>query len=307
MTFPTQKKTFWRAIKVIWKDNYLLVAIAGWLFGLVTMPTLQRLGTDTTKLMHDLVPETIGILFTVLILERLAKGREAEQEAREIRQRIVREMASQDNPTARRAAREATERGLLANGSLRGAYLPEAHLEDVDLGGADLQEARLWRADLQRARLVRIDLQKASLERAKLGGSFLYRAQLQKTYLQEANLQGAELNEANLQGSNLKEANLCGADLQEANLAGTFLYRANLLDAQLEKVTFDENMVLPDAKIIERDEHIKPVYDKHWTPETDMQRYTNPNFRDFWQPDYLKANYKGHKPQWLREQEEAEN
>jgi hypothetical protein len=26
------------------------------------------------------------------------------------------------------------------------------------------------------------------------------------------------------------------------------------------------------------------VFDKYWTPQIDMTRYTNPEHRDFWQP-----------------------
>jgi hypothetical protein len=32
----------------------------------------------------------------------------------------------------------------------------------------------------------------------------------------------------------------------------------------------------------------RPVYDKYWTSDTDMSRYTDPNHPDFWQPDWAK-------------------
>jgi len=31
-------------------------------------------------------------------------------------------------------------------------------------------------------------------------------------------------------------------------------------------------------------------FDKYWTPETDMTRYTNPEHPDFWQPEWAKES-----------------
>jgi len=52
----------------------------------------------------------------------------------------------------------------------------------------------------------------------------------------------------------------------------------------------DETMTLPDAKTIDHDEDENPIFDKHWTPDTDMSRYTNSNHPDFWQPDWAKPD-----------------
>jgi len=42
------------------------------------------------------------------------------------------------------------------------------------------------------------------------------------------------------------------------------------------------------SRLINRDENDKPIFDKYWTPDTDMSRYTDPEHTDFWQPDWVK-------------------
>jgi hypothetical protein len=58
---------------------------------------------------------------------------------------------------------------------------------------------------------------------------------------------------------------------------------------------FDEKTVLPDAINLKddndealQDEEGNLIYDKYWTVETDMTRYTNPEHPDFWEPNRIK-------------------
>ena len=57
-----------------------------------------------------------------------------------------------------------------------------------------------------------------------------------------------------------------------------------------------------------RDAEGKAIYDKHWTPETDMTRYTNPDHPDFWEPEYIKPDFieTSHNPLPLWAQERRE-
>lgn len=64
-TLPNKR---WQEITKVWQDNRWLFVVAGWLLGLITFPATQRMNIDLFALLHDLVPETVGILFTVLIL-----------------------------------------------------------------------------------------------------------------------------------------------------------------------------------------------------------------------------------------------
>jgi hypothetical protein len=71
------------------------------------------------------------------------------------------------------------------------------------------------------------------------------------------------------------------------------MIRTNLRGADLTYAQFDENTILPDAEFVVDNKS----FDKHWTPQTDMTRYTNPDHPDFWQPewatkyDWVKRNY----------------
>jgi len=44
------------------------------------------------------------------------------------------------------------------------------------------------------------------------------------------------------------------------------------------------------AKPIDKDNEGKLIYDKYWTPETDMSGYTNLEHPDFWQSDWAKKS-----------------
>jgi uncharacterized protein YjbI with pentapeptide repeats len=108
-------------------------------------------------------------------------------------------------------------------------------------------------------------------------------ATLQDANLQGANLQDADLQKAYLQGAFLVQASLQGANLQHANLHEATL---KLSDLPSHIARFDEKTILPDADNIGHE--FNPIYDKYWTPETDMSRYTDSNHPDFWQPDWVK-------------------
>ena len=116
------------------------------------------------------------------------------------------------------------------------------------------------------------------LRRGRLSG-----VNLEGANLHAVNLEGAHLSLVNLEGANLSYANFKGADLQYANLKGVYLYEANLedtnlsgvnfRDANLNRVKFNEKVVLPDSAYNFKTK----TYDKYWTPDTDMTRYTNPD------------------------------
>lgn len=116
------------------------------------------------------------------------------------------------------------------------ALIAETKLRDVDLKLADLSEA-----DLSGANLSDSDLSLATLRGTILNGANLSRVDFTGADLSNCNLRLADLTEAELNG-----ANLTGADLRGAGLNGARL---------------DSNLILPDGT--------------HWTPETNMRRFTN--------------------------------
>ena len=219
------------------------------------------------------------------------------------------------------------EQAYLVKTNLQQANLNSAHMDKADLQYANLKGANLISVSLQHADLRHANLEQASLYRALLRSSTLTSANLQAAYLEQTILERAELEEANLQDANLSwasleqaslfranleqanlqyarlqeadlwEANLHGTNLMSANLQGAFLRAANLRGVEgIETARFDEKTVLPDAESIrdENDHFMQDdagnfIWDKYWTPETDMTRYTDPNHPDFWEPDWVKA------------------
>jgi len=252
--------------------------------------------------------EVVGAILTFGLIEVLVGSRK-EQDERIAR--LVKEAGSSDNVTAKNAVNElrtlqmltthegVLHRAILLEANLSGAILggvnlSGANLEGANLSGANLESAtleraNLWLANLEGADLMDATLEGADLDSANLSGTHLWRATLEGADLRSANLSGSNLLGANLSRANLRSANLSGAKLRDVNLSGADLRRANLEGAIINKTTnLDKATILPDANDI--GDWLNPKFDKHWTPDTDMSRYTDPNHPDFWQPDWAKPD-----------------
>jgi len=236
----------------------------------------------------NLPAEIVFFLVTVFVIDRLNRGRQQQQ----LKEQLIRQMGSEDNVLALQAVREIRAHDWLKelrSAELRGANLQkaplrsadlsmadlgEANLQGADLKWANLHDANLFEANLQDASLSATNLQKAALNYANLQDAMLLSANLQEASLHLANLQDAKLVGANLQGATLVGANLQEAWLFEANLQGADLSEANLRGALLattetDAAEFDEETQLPDYT--------------QWSPQTDMERFTDPEHLEFWE------------------------
>src|SRR5262245_60157671 len=181
----------WQEIKTIWKQHQWLYIMGGFLAGLLVEPFLEVVSTDTYGFLQSLVPEAIGIVFTVAIIDSLYRRREAAREERELKARLIRELGSSVNEVAKRAAEELRAHGWLKNGSL----------QNISLSYAELQGANLSRANLKESSFIQTTLRDGDLSYADLHNAHLGDADLQGAYVVAANLQGAKLWRTKLQGS----------------------------------------------------------------------------------------------------------
>lgn len=184
---------------------YLLVGLG---LGILVNPAVESINGDVPTLLRDLLPEAVGILFTVLILERISHREQIAAEKRD----LLAQMSSPDNSVTRQAIKILWARKWLQTGVAEQANLWGADLEEADLGECKLRGANLWAANLRGTRLW-----------------------------------------ADLRGANLTLADLTDAQLTSA-IHGT--------------VIFDELTTLPDGN--------------RWQPNTDMERFTNPQHPQYW-------------------------
>lgn len=179
---------------------------------------------------------------------------------------------------------------------LKGANLQYADMRQASMIRVDLSEADLWQANLKKSNLFEANLSKANLRMAQLEGvhldsanlsnASLVGAKLNDAGLADSDMRGALLTNTNLSSANLTRANLENSTLRWSNLCGAVMYNANLTGVEISNVDFDENTVLPDAKML-RKEQGRERYSKYWSPDTDLRRYTNPKHPDFWQPEWV--------------------
>lgn len=245
----------------ILKLNWLVLAFIGQLLVSSLVLSRQKKLPWLLKWFSNLNSEFAGAFILSALLLVLVSMPEQRSVERELKQRLIRELRSPNNGIALLACDELADRGWLYDGTLKRAVLRSANL----------QEARLFSANLEGANLSFANLQGAHLEWANLQGVNLFYANLQETPLEWINLQGANLYVANLEGAHLSFANLQGANLSNANLRG----------ASLGGALFDEETVLPDAEFNDGTQE----WTSMWTPNTDMNRFTNPDHPNFWRPE----------------------
>lgn len=226
--------------------NWLAIAVLGYLVVISGLIKAADHGRETHwlfSLIGELNSEFTGALVTgILFLVVLAIPSERQAE-RELQERLIREMGSQNNGIALQAVGELKAQDWLFDGTLRNQYFVGANLTAADLWFADVQAAILWDANFSSAELVK--------------------ANLSYTDLSNANLQGADLSDANFSYANLWRANL-----QESTLKFTNFDQADLAEADFSEAAFEEDTILPDGS--------------NWSPDTDMARFTDPDHPNFW-------------------------
>ena len=145
------------------------------------------------------------------------------------------------------------------------AWVPDLHLEGVDLGKRHLEGAKLPGAHLEGASLYGAHMERASLRESRLEGASLSEAHLAGANLGGAHLESAFLNLARMEGADLDKAHLedylsrCKRTLERsytargasgegetrsAHLEGTSLYRAHMEGVLLAGAQFDADTYL---------------------------------------------------------------
>ena len=190
--------------------------------------------------------EMAGAIVTAILLG-LVVGVVQDREAETALQgQLIREMGSPDNGFAIRAARELRAREWLTDGTMAGANLERANLEEAQLFGASLMEVNFTSATLEDANFTNANLSGADLR--------------------SANASGASLTFTNLQNAVLRRTNL-----QEAQLVGCDLTGANMVAANLTDAVFNNSTILPDGT--------------NWSADVDMGRFTDSMHPEYWRSD----------------------
>ncbi len=244
---PPEQLTPLNLLTQVWEEERYRYALFGFAGGALTVIALElllnlRLGT----LFGGFIPELIGVVVTIKLIEELYNRRETAQRKRE----LVRQVANKNNRIAVNAVAELNDQGWLVGdeGALQKQDLSEANLESARFWYANLREARLWftnlkfvefwNADLSNAELVGVDLTGAKMVGANLEGADLSFATLTDTDWRNANMTGVDLTGFDLSGCNLMKANLTDAKLEETDLSKAKLWDARLNNADLTRTDF---------------------------------------------------------------------
>lgn len=153
---PRGRISLFKQVRVLFQENEWLYLLVGLMAGLLLWPlfTYWLQAEFFNEFLVSLVPEAVGITFTIVILDRLDHLRET----RLLKNQLRRQLHSYYNPTALQAAEELRVLEWHNNGSLH----------DLDLRGADLRTANMYQADLRGSDLTNAKLQGADFYEANL-------------------------------------------------------------------------------------------------------------------------------------------
>lgn len=248
----TEQSTFqrrWQTISTIWSDNRWLYILSGLLCGVLISPALAQLTDNLNAFVNNLVPEAIGIVFTVLILDRLAENRNRE----DLKVRLFNELRSPAVGQGTAALAWLKREKWIEPDSLIGADLHRVNWENAFVGNLNLESANLNGAILS----------KVSNQVTERNGQHVN----YPINLRNVSLKHAQLDEAVLIGVDLRDAQLTHANLQNAVLVNTNLEGADLSEANLHNVNLT-SAILPDGT--------------PWSSEVNMKRFTHPTHLNFW-------------------------
>jgi len=202
----------------LWQNYHGLYVLAGILIGILMFPFLELLMTNLRALLTDLVPEAVGITITVVLIERIAKIRDEQNQEQNYKEQLIRDAGSTSNEIAKNALHQMHKHDWSrGQGSL---------LINQNFRGANWQKSEIWKANLDES-----DLKFVKLQRAYVYSSSLRDVDLRYSELVETDLRGTDLS-----GANLHHADLVGAIISGTNVNGKF-----------RSAIFDENTILPDG------------------------------------------------------------
>lgn len=266
---PHAEHSRWEEIKAIWSENRWLYGIAGVIIGLLSAPALEQIISGLNDLLGNLVPEAIGMIFTVAILDRLAENRSRN----ELRTRLLNEMRSSAIGQGTAALNWLRREGWLTDDTLEGADLHRANWEYAYVGGLNMTNANLNGAKLTAISNQITDQWGTREERPVIfNGAWLLYSHLHEAVLIGANFSGTRMKKAHLNRAVLINSNFAGSDLREADLSEAKLQGVNFAGANLREAWLDAAIWMNDSG---KNPAILPD-GVPWTPATDLRKYSNP-------------------------------
>lgn len=154
--------------------------------------------------------------------------------------------------------------------NLRGAYLKESNLTNVNLEDSRLQAASFVLAIMENTRARGADLRQAEFFGTHLVNAVFTGADISRAGLKQSNIEGAHFENCDLRGTKFNNSNLRNAVFVNANLEGVLFEDADLHGADFSDAHFNEHTLLPDGSL--------------WLSDTDLERFTNSDHPSFWRP-----------------------
>lgn len=234
--------------------------VIGFVVGVLIFPLLAYLFTDIFGFLRDLVPEALGIFFTIFILDQIVQHRANERH----KTILLEQLGSKINLVAVSAAEQLWAYHWWWDGTLSRAQLEKADLRGVDFSKANLTGARLAHPRYGQAIFDETTILPDESKWTPKTDMTIFTDPQHPNYwrgygLRYTHKRHINFCHANLRGGDLRDCDFRNADFSCADLRGARLENSKLDNANFTKATLDSTTTLPDGSL--------------WNPDTDLTRF----------------------------------
>jgi len=188
-----------------------------------------------------------------------------------------------DHSNTATAIQSLRNNGNFNDGSLNGIRISDnCRIIKLDISDFDLRQSKFALVDFIATELSRVKLNNVFMGVCWLDGAIAIDVDFTDGELQQCSMIYTNWTRAKFNNATINDSELTEAILNYANFSGANLQNTGLRYASLEGTIFNEKTKLPDST----DEN--PIF---WTPEINMEKYTNPEHPNFWEPDYSKTRW----------------
>lgn len=184
--------------------------------------------------------ELFSISITILLIDYLYERKSKINS----KQRLLRELGSEDRGFTSRALKELKETGALEDGSLVGLDLKGANLSNLDFSNANLKNVNFENAILEGCTFSNCDLTNTNFISTNLKGAIIENANFENTVLSKANLYSARLSKSKINNCDFLNANLQVSELIEVEINNCKLEGVNLTQANLTRSKIKNSKLL---------------------------------------------------------------
>lgn len=279
-------------IKKMLSQKRFLVMLLSYSIGVLTIPLLQVAVHDIGQAILTILPHVVVILVILVGVPAVLSETLQKSQKNQLMQQVMRDIFSHNQQVVMDAMMIITDHDwhIGDNSFLHGLEAESVQWHDLHLNGANLTGANLFRVNLENTFLEHADLRHAEISMANFQDTKLSYSDMSEGRFLTSNFRGTNLHGTICKNARFAHSDFGGAILMGTDLCGADLTRVNLQGARfIQYAKFDQDTILPTAKLISPDGQRNKVLNLRWHPKFD------------WTPYQTGEAYRGYSDEWKQQ------